>query len=281
MSQKIKRRAFEILEIAAPGDLPSKTFDIFIITLISLNIIALILETVKGFSSQYMLFFEIFEIFSVGIFTIEYISRIWSCTANARFENPISGRIHFALTPLLIVDLLAILPFYLPMVIPLDLRFLRALRLFRISRMFKVGRYSESLKMFGNVLKSKKEELLIIVSIILISLVISSSLMYYVESEAQPDVFSSIPAAMWWGIITLTTIGYGDVYPITLLGKFLGAIIALLGIGMFALPAGMLASGFVEEIQVSQEKPTICPHCGKAFNEPPRTLSNSGQRGNL
>ena len=100
--------------------------------------------------------------------------------------------------------------------------------------------------------------------------------MYYIESEVQPDAFSSIPASMWWGVITLTTIGYGDIYPVTLVGKFLGAIVAVLGIGMFALPAGMLASGFVEEIQKRRrEKPIICPHCGKDANEPPETSPNS------
>ena len=276
MSQKFKKRIFEILEVATPGDRPSRIFDIFIMTLISLNIIAVILETVESLSSKYMPFFRNFEIFSVVIFTIEYISRIWSCTVNAKFKNPILGRIRFALTPLLIVDLLAILPFYLPMIIPLDLRFLRALRLIRILRMFKMGRYSESLRMFGRVLKAKKEELLIAVFMILILLIISSSLMYFVENEAQPQTFSSIPDAMWWGVTTLTTVGYGDVYPVTPVGKFLGAIIAILGIGMFALPAGILASGFVEEIQKRRTKRIICPHCGKDINEPPETLSNSG-----
>jgi voltage-gated potassium channel len=274
MSQKFKKRIFEILEIATSGDQPSRIFDIFIVTLISLNIIAVILETVKSLSSRYMLFFRNFEIFSTGIFTIEYISRIWSCTVNARFKNPILGRIRFALTPLLIVDLLSILPFYLPMIIPLDLRFLRALRLARILRMFKMGRYSESLRMFGRVLKVKKEELLLAVFMTLILLIISSSLMYFVENEAQPQVFSSIPNAMWWGVATLTTVGYGDVYPVTPIGKFLGAIIAILGIGMFALPAGILASGFVEEIQKRRTKRIICPHCGKNINEPPETSSN-------
>lgn len=209
------------------------------------------------------------------IFTIEYILRIWSCTVNASFKNLILGRIRFALTPLMIVDLLAILPFYLPMIISLDLRFLRVLRLIRIFRMFKLTRYSESLKMFGRVLKAKKEELLITGFMILILLIVSSSLMYFVESEVQPQTFSSIPNAMWWGVATLTTVGYGDVYPITPAGKFLGAIIALLGIGMFALPAGLLASGFVEEIQKKRSKPIICPHCGKNINEPPEISLNS------
>lgn len=276
MSQKIKKRIFEILEVAAPGDLPSKIFDIFIMTLISLNVIAVIIETVEWLSSQYMVFFRNFEIFSVGIFTIEYISRIWSCTTNTRFENPILGRIRFALTPLLIVDLLAVLPFYLPMIVPLDLRFLRALRLLRIFRMFKMGRYSESLKMFGSVIKAKKEEIVIVLFVILILLIISSSLMYFVENESQPQAFSSIPHAMWWGVATLTTVGYGDVYPVTPMGKFLGAIIAILGIGMFALPTGILASGFIEEIQKRRIKRMICPHCGKDINEPPGTSSNSG-----
>jgi len=279
MSQKLKKRISEILEVATPGDQLSRIFDIFIITLISLNIIAVILETVESLSSKYMPFFRNFEIFSVVIFTIEYISRIWSCTVNAKFKNPVLGRIRFALTPLLIVDLLAILPFYLrmiiPMIIPFDLRFLRAFRLMRILRMFKIGRYSESLRMFGRVLKAKKEELLIAVFMILILLIISSSLMYFVENEAQPQTFSSIPDAMWWGVTTLTTVGYGDVYPVTPVGKFLGAIIAILGIGIFALPTGILASGFVEEIQKRRTKRIICPHCGKDINEPPETSSNS------
>lgn len=277
MNQKFKKRIFEILETATADDQLSKIFDIFIITLISLNTIAVILETVKSFSSQHMVFFRNFEIFSVGIFTIEYILRIWSCTVIPRFKNSFLGRIRFALTPLLLVDLLAILPFYLPMIIPFDLRFLRTLRLLRIFRMLKIGRYSESLRMFGNIFKAKKEELAITIFVILILLVISSSLMYYVENNVQPQVFSSIPETMWWAVITLTTVGYGDIYPITPVGKFLGAIIAILGIGIFALPAGILASGFIEEIQKNKQK-RVCPHCGKSINEPPEITSKTDKK---
>ncbi len=276
MSKKVKNRLYEILEIASADDLPSRLFDIFIMTLISLNVIVVILETVESFSSQYMLFFWIFEIFSVSVFTIEYLLRLWTCTTNNRFRSPIKGRIRFAVTPLALVDLMAILPFYLPMIIPLDLRFIRALRLFRLFRLFKMGRYSEALKTLGNVFKEKKEELLITVFSVIILLVVSSSLMYFVENAAQPEAFSSIPAAMWWGITTLTTVGYGDVHPITPIGKLLGAIIALLGIGMFALPTGILASGFAEEIQRRQGKRRICPHCGNDIDEPPETPANSG-----
>jgi len=175
MSQKVKNRLFEILERASAGGLPSRLFDIFIMTLISLNVIAVILETVESLSSRYMLFFWIFEIFLVSVFTIEYLLRLWTCTTDNRFKSSIKGRIQFALTPLALVDLMAILPFYLPMIIPFDLRFIRALRLFRLFRLFKMGRYSEALITFGNVLKEKKEELLMAVFSVLILLVIASS----------------------------------------------------------------------------------------------------------
>ena len=275
MSQKLKNRLFEMLEIVSANDLYSRLFDIFIMTLISLNIIAVVLETVESLSSRYVSFFWIFEVFSVSVFTIEYLLRLWTCTADKRFKGSIKGRIRFAVRPLPLVDLLAILPFYLPMVIPFDLRFIRALRLFRVFRFFKMGRYYKAWKMFGYVLKEKKEELVISVFTVLILLVIASSLMYFVENEAQPESFSSIPAAMWWGVATLTTVGYGDVYPITPIGKLLGAIISLLGIGMFALPAGILASGFTDAIRRSQEKRRICPHCGKDIDEPSKASANN------
>jgi voltage-gated potassium channel len=272
MYLKIKKRTFEILEVAKPGDIPSRTFDIFIMGLISVNVIAVILETVKSLSIQYSIFFRNFEIFSIAVFTIEYILRIWTCTINEKFRQPILGRIQFALTPLLVVDLMAILPFYLPMFIPLDLRFLRILRLIRIFRMFKMARYSESLKILGNVFRTKKEDLFITVFVISILLIVASSLMYFIENKAQPEAFSSIPQAMWWGVVTLTTVGYGDIYPITPAGKILGAIISLLGISIFALPTGILVSGFIEEIQRQQNSPKICPHCGKLINFcPPKT----------
>lgn len=262
----MKKRIYEILEVALPGDKPSRIFDIFIVVLIFLNVLAVILETIESLSVQFVQFFKIFEIFSVVVFTLEYLLRVWSCSENQKYKKPLLGRIRFIITPLALIDLFAVLPFYLPMLIPFDLRFIRAVRLIRLFRLFKIGRYSESVKLFGKVLKGKKEELFIIVFVIFILLTISSSLLYYVEYEAQPEVFSSIPAAMWWGVITLTTVGYGDMCPITPLGKFFGAIISLLGIGMFALPAGILSAGFIEEIRKRKESVKTCPHCGKEID---------------
>ena len=262
----LKKRLFEILDIASSDDLPSKMFDVFIMTLISLNVIVVILETVKSLASRYTHIFTAFELFSVAVFTVEYILRLWTCTSDKKFEHPLTGRLRFATTPLALIDLMAILPFYLPMSITLDLRFVRALRLFRLFRLFKMARYSESMQIMGNVLKQKKEELIITVFSVIMLLVFASSLMYFIESQTQPEAFSSIPAAMWWGVATLTTVGYGDVYPITPIGKLLAAIISILGVGIFALPAGILASGFAELIQKKRET-RLCPHCGENIDD--------------
>jgi voltage-gated potassium channel len=131
----------------------------------------------------------------------------------------------------------------------------------RIVRVAKLGRYSESLQTLGRVFAAKKEQLVSTLFILLMLLVVSSCLMYYVEQAAQPDRFSSIPAAMWWSVTTLTTVGYGDVCPVTITGKLVASVIAILGIGMFALPTAILGSGFLEEI--APKKPAKCPHCGK------------------
>ncbi len=265
MEQKIKRRIFEILDVASEGDVPSKILDLFIITLIFLNVTVVILESIKELSYRYESIFWAFEIFSVAIFTIEYILRLWTCDIDKKFIG-ITGKIRYAMTPLAIIDLIAILPFYMVM-INLDLRFMRVIRLLRLLRVLKIGRYSESLKILGNVVGSKKEELTMTTFIVLVLLTISSSLIYIVEGDVQPEIFPNIPAAMWWGVITLTTVGYGDTYPITPVGKFLGAIISILGIGVFALPAGILCAGFIEELHKKREEKNFCPYCGKRINE--------------
>ncbi len=267
--RRIKTRIYEILEVASEDDRASRVFDIFIMALIFFNVLAVILETVQSLAIRYESFFVTFEKISIVVFSVEYVLRLWVCTANKEYAHPVYGRIRFVLSPMALIDIAAILPFYLPAMLPMDPRFIRALRLFRLFRLFKMGRYSESLQTLGNVMKAKKEEFVVTLFVIALMLVFASSLVYYVEHDAQPEAFSSIPAAMWWGVATLTTVGYGDVYPITPLGKFLGAVIALLGIGMFALPAGILASGFAEELQRKRGEKRICPHCGKDIDEPP------------
>ena len=268
MYERFRRRLFRILELAESGDVPSKAFDIFILTLIVLNVLAVMLESVEGLASRYAGSFSRFEIFSVAVFTVEYVLRMWTCTAERQWRGAVLGRMRFMRTPLAIIDLMAVLPFYLPMFIPLDLRFLRVLRLFRLFRLLKVARYTESLRLMGVVVKRRKEELLVTLFVIVILLVLASSAMYLAENEAQPEKFSSIPTSMWWAVVTLTTVGYGDTYPVTLAGRVTGAIVALLGIGMIALPTGILGSGFIEELQRRRRKtnPQRCPHCGQPLD---------------
>ena len=161
-----------------------------------------------------------------------------------------------------IIDLLAILPFYLPF-FGIDLRSFRVLRLLRIFRIAKVGRYYSSLNLIKHVFQNKREELILTSVLMVLLLIVSSSLLYYCENAVQPDAFSSIPATMWWAVATLTTVGYGDMYPVTFMGKLCASVIAVLGIGMFALPTGILGAEFVETIQKHKKQKKICPHCGK------------------
>jgi voltage-gated potassium channel len=187
----------------------------------------------------------------VIVFSIEYLLRLWTIVEKKGYDDPIKGRIRFVFSPMALIDLLAILPFYLPF-LGIDLRFLRILRIFRIFRLLKMARYSSAFTMIKSVLKDKKEELLVTLLFIIIILVIISTLMFYIERDAQPEVFGSIPKSLWWGVVTLTTVGYGDIYPVTALGKILGGIITLLGVGLIALPSGILASGYTEQIQKSK-----------------------------
>jgi voltage-gated potassium channel len=260
--QTLREKIYKTLEPADEGDLSSKAFDIFLISVIFLNVLAVILESVESISIVYSDYFKIFSLFSVGFFSIEYLMRLWSCTENKKFEKPVTGRWRYALSPLALIDFLVLVPFYLPIFFQVDLRFLRVLRLLRLFTLFKLTRYSSSLKLLSTVIKEKKEELIVTFLVIIILLVFSSGIIYFLENEKQPDAFSSIPAAMWWGVATMTTVGYGDIYPITAMGKLFGGFVAILGLGTFGLPAGIIAYGFIEEIQKKRTRPTSCPHCG-------------------
>ncbi|MDY6991227.1 MAG: potassium channel family protein [Pseudomonadota bacterium] len=262
---KVRNRVWDIIETAQPQDTLSLAFDIFIITLILLNILAVIIGSINTVAQQFEFWLSGFEVFSVMIFTAEYLFRLWSCVSDPRYRQPFIGRLKFMLRPLVLMDLLAILPFYL-LFLDADARFLRLFRILRLLRLAKLYRYSTSLKILSQVLKAKKEELILTGVLIVIILIVASSLVYFFEHPVQPQAFPNIPATMWWGIVTLSTIGYGDVFPITAAGRLITSFIAILGIGMFALPAGILGAGFIEIIQNNQanqcQKKVYCPYCG-------------------
>ena len=248
MAESLRTRIYKIVESTHPDDLHGQWFDYFIVALIITNVIAVILETVEGLYVAYTEFFTGFELFSVAVFTVEYLVRLWVVvdSPNENYRHPFNGRLRYAVTPMALIDIAAILPFYLSLLIPVDLRFMRV---FRLLRLLKLTRYSTALQTLGAVLYDQRRTLGASIFVMLILLVFSSSIIYLVEKDAQPEAFSSIPKAMWWGLATLTTVGYGDVTPATGIGKLFGATIMVLGIGMAALPAGILATGFATEMQ--------------------------------
>ena len=262
MTNKALQTVYEILE-GVNSNKATKAFQIFIISLISVNVLVVIIETEESVLDEYGYLFTPFEIFSIIVFTLEYSGRIIVCKLNPKYQNSKFGLIRFVLTPMMLIDLAAILPFFLPFVIA-DLRIIRIIRLLRLFRLFKLARYSDPMKTLGEVIKTKAGDLSVAFFILFIVLIFASSLMYYAEHQAQPELFSSIPTSMWWGVITLTTIGYGDVYPVTIAGKIIGAGVAILGIAVYAIPTGIMASAFTEELRRRRETDNKkCPHCGK------------------
>lgn len=254
-------RVWTLVEAAEPGDRASRLFDVIIITLIVLNILAVILETVPSLHARFATGFRVFEAVSVLVFSCEYALRIWSCVEDQRFSRPLSGRLRFALHPLPLFDLVAILPFFLTFT-TLDLRTLRALRILRLATILKTARYIRAFRHFSAALDRKKEELTLATGLMFVLLIIASAVMFFAEHDAQPEKFSSIPASMWWAVATLTTVGYGDIYPVTIVGKIAGAVIAVMGIGFFTLPTAILSAGLVESMREAKTHKT-CPHCGK------------------
>jgi voltage-gated potassium channel len=263
MSRPIRAFVHELLDYHDGGQKRAeRVMDGVLFTLVSLNAAAVVLDTVKAFDQRYHPIFVGIELVSLYVFTLEYLARVWSSVEDARYQQPWFGRLRFMLTPLALIDLLAVLPFFLS----IGGLSLRLARLLRVVRILKVARYVKALHLIEHVIRRKRAELLVAMGVIGVMLLLVSTLMYAVESEAQPDKFGSIPDTMWWGVATLTTVGYGDVFPITPAGKLLSGVIAVLGLGLFAIPTGILASGFSENLQeqhAAEVKFTYCPHCGE------------------
>ena len=263
--KKSRRFVYELLQTPEIETKLELFVRIFITRLIALSVLSVMLETVKELEEQWGTLFWDFEVFTVIVFTVEYLLRVWCCIENEKYRHPVLGRMRYMISFMAIVDACAIFPFYIPALVRLDLRFIRAFRLVRLARVIKLGQYSHSLGMISRVIKKKRHDIITSLFIILIILIISSSVMYFLEHEIQPNTFPSIPASLWWGIATLTTIGYGDIVPLTTMGRILASIISVLGISVFALPSGIIVTGFIEELQL-HKKHITCPHCGKELS---------------
>ena len=247
-----RKKVYDILEHGFDGSSTSRLFSGFIVLLIILNVSAIILESYKPIGEMYHQEFLLFNIFSVVVFTLEYFARIWVSVESPHSERsgPTKSRVKYLLSPVSLIDLLAIAPFYLSFIFAIDLRYLRMLRMIRL---LKLTHYFKGLHLFIDVFKKELPSIGAAIIIMCVLVIMSASVMYGLEHEAQPDVFDSIPSAIWWSVVTMTTVGYGDVIPVTFLGKFISIFIMLLGVGIVALPAAMLAAKFGDELRTRKQ----------------------------
>jgi len=260
-----QQRMLQILERGSKDDRVSMIVDQLLGLLIILNIFAISLESIESLSQQYATQFWWFEMVSVTVFGIEYLLRIWASKANetSKYSSALGRRLEYIFSFTGLIDLLAILPSVLPLFIgETDLRWLRAMRLIRL---FKISHYSSALEDLLSAVRSDMSSFGAALYLLLIALFMSSAVMYLVENEAQPEKFSSIPETMWWSLITLTTVGYGDVSPVTTIGRIVGAITALMGVCVVAMLTGIVASAFSN--QIAQRKMIIEAEIAHALSD--------------
>jgi len=251
-------------KISRPYDL----FDWFIVLLIVLNAVMVIAETFPVSPGAERVISAV-ETVSVCVFTLEYLLRIWSADVLYPELTPFRARVRYLLSFLALIDLAAILPFFLPFFFPVNLQALRILRLFRVLRVLKAGRYTQALATIGRVLRNKANQLLSSLLVVMLLMLVSAVFMFHIENGAQPEAFDNAFSALWWAVATLTTIGYGDIYPVTVLGRILSSVIALLGVALVAVPSGIISAGFVEisrEREPHTDRKAYCPWCGKRID---------------
>lgn len=241
-----RKRTYQILEASSPDDDTSRLCAFLLLGLICFNVAAVVAGSIPSVHAGYRHWLDGFEAFSIVIFIVEYVLRIWSSREGAHgSKGAVVGRLRYVVSPLAVIDLIAILPFFMVLFGVGDLRFLRVLRLLRL---MKLTRYSRSVTLLLQVVKEETRPIAAALFILMLLLVLTASLAYLAEHHAQPETFGSIPQAMWWAVITMTTVGYGDVTPVTLAGKLIASVIGIIGLGMVALPAGLLASGFTHKL---------------------------------
>ena len=242
-----RRRVYEIVEIGAAGDLVSRAYDLFYTLTIILNLTATVLDTYNSIHAKYGALLGLIEFVTVTAFAVDYVLRIYTADFHYRGLSRGKAAWKYAVSFGGIVDIISFLPVYLPFFFPSGAAAFRLVRVIRIFRLFRINAYYDSLNVITSVLSSKKNQLISSVSIILVLMLASSLCMYSLENEAQPEVFSNAFSGIWWAASTLLTVGYGDIYPVTTMGRILGIVITFLGVGMVAIPTGIISAGFVEQ----------------------------------
>src|SRR5664279_5542019 len=242
-----RRRVHMVLEQGPVGEPLGILIDRLLIALILINLVALALESVPDIGGRYGFVFELIEYFSLAVFTLEYGLRLWSAVEHGphRHLSAARARAKYALSPAGIVDLIAVLPFWFALVLPADFRFVLV---FRMVRFFKIARYSPAMRSLLDVLYRERRALFGCLVITMGIALVAAALMHLAEGKAQPDKLGTIPDALWWAIVTVGTIGYGDVVPITVLGKLIATGTIFLGLIMMALPVGIIATAFADQI---------------------------------
>lgn len=246
-TRSLRRRVFDVIEPAPDSSLATRSFEFFIVALILLNVAAFVVETVPSILAAWGPWLHAFELISVGVFTAEYMARLWTAPEFPFLSRrpELGARLKYASSPSMVIDALAILPFYMSMLVSIDLRVLRVLRLFRL---LKLGRYSPALSTLIRVIANEQRALLGAALLLMMAVLFSATMMYYVEGTVQPDKFGTIPHAAWWAITTLTTVGYGDVTPVTYSGRVIAGLTMITGLCILALPVAIIASGFSQEL---------------------------------
>jgi voltage-gated potassium channel len=263
MGHHLRKRVFHILHKPSRQNPWARYVNYLLAALIVSNALLVAIETVPSIQSTFRSAFVAFEILSTSIFALEYLARVWVCVEQGRYSRPIAGRLKYLLSPLPILDLIVITTFWSTV----DLRFLRVARMVRLLKVLNMAQFEESLGRIGTALNRRKELLVVAVVMMVLCIYASAAVLYQLEHLTQPTVFSSIPETFWWAMTTLTTIGYGDMVPITPVGKLCAGLISVFGIGVFALPTAIVTAAIVEA-GASDGEIVVCKHCGKGANEP-------------
>jgi voltage-gated potassium channel len=298
----LRRRLAIIFEDEEPRSALTRAFNLALTLLIVVNVSCVILESVESVRQHFGPAFDRFEKIATAIFAAEYVCRVWACVDfhSANYRDPVWGRVRYVRSFFALVDLLAVLPAILGFFDAADFRILRLLRLLR---MLKLARHSTTFGVLFSVLREERQSIASLLFVLLLTVVVSGSLMFMLESEDQPAVFSSIPAAMWWAIETLTTVGYGDMVPVTVFGRIIGGAVSIVGIGTLALFSGLITVGFLDQLKIHREQhpkmavaisretitvtkryegsagdseilPANCPHCGGTLTRTTLGLKN-------